>query len=138
MPSTRYSEQALELRREKSEYAAAFPGLLRDWREARGKSVEAVCGTGRASVLVFGDGSFIVGEPGPAGAEELLQALDSAHAVLGRHAPDAVKELDRRIGAEREAIRLARMEKVLGAVETNLPQIPELREQLLLLLKSEQ
>ena len=48
--------------------------------------------------------------------------------------PEAYAELDRRIAVEREAMRLARMEKVLGAVETNLPQIPELREELRRLL----
>jgi hypothetical protein len=32
-------------------------------------------------------------------------------------------------------MRLARMEKVLGAVETNLPRVPELREELRRLLE---
>ncbi len=134
MPATRYGEAALDRRREKLEYAASFPGLLRDWAEAAGKTVAAVAGAGESRVIVFTDGSLLVARPGPASGNELLDAIESAREALAPYRADALRELDERAAAEREAVRLARMERILGAVETNLPRVPELREELRKLL----
>jgi hypothetical protein len=137
MPSTRHSEAALERRREKLEYAASFPGMLRDWAACEGKTVERVAGTPGAPVVVFTDGTFLLAQPGAPKAEEALAALESAREALRAHHPEALAELDRRAAAEKEAMRLARMEKVLGAVESNLPRVPELRDELRRLLERE-
>ena len=134
MPETRFSEAALARRRERHEYVATFPGLIGSWGEAVGKSVEVVVGGAAAQVVVFTDGSFLVAGSGPPDGEALLAALDTGRTVLAHHQREGYAELDRRLAAEREAMRLARMEKVIGAVETNLPQIPELRERLKRLL----
>lgn len=131
---TQFSEEALARRREKAEYAAAFPGLIRDWEQAEGKAVQAVIRSGDGAVVVFADGSFLIGSPGPASSDELLRGILSARSVLSRHWTAALAELDRLIDAETRAMRLARMEKVLGAVETNMELIPELREELVKLL----
>jgi hypothetical protein len=137
MPGTEYSEAALERRREKFEYAASFPGLLASWGEAAGKTVECVSGPAEAPVVVFTDGCFLVARPGPASGDALLEAINAAREALSTHRRRELEELDRRIAAEREAMRLARMEKVLGAVETNLPHIPELRNELKRLLEED-
>ena len=136
MPTTHYSEAALERRREKFACLEAFPGLLRDWSDARGKTVEQVVVAADERVLVFTDGCFLVARPGPVSGEALQKAVEAARPALEAHQGEALAELDRLAAAEREAMRLARMEKVLGAVETNLPQVPELREELRRLLDS--
>ncbi|HTE21276.1 MAG TPA: hypothetical protein VK689_23165, partial [Armatimonadota bacterium] len=130
MPTTHYSEAALDRRREKFAYLEAFPGLLRDWDEAAGKTVASVVAAEDERVLVFTDGCFLIARPGPVSGDALLKAVEAARPALATHQPDALAELDRRAAAEGEAMRLARMEKVLGAVETNLPRVPELREEL--------
>jgi hypothetical protein len=130
MPTTHHSEAALERRREKFEYVAAFPGLLPAWSAAVGKTVAAVVEHAEAQVVVFTDGCFLVTRRGPAAGDALLSAIDGAREALQPHHAAHLEELDRRVHAEREAMRLARMEKVLGAVENNLPQIPELRDAL--------
>lgn len=90
-------------------------------------------------LLVFADGTYLPLPPPhgttPAPAA-LVQALVTAADLLAVHHPQPVAELLRLAAAESEAARLARMEKVLGAVETNLPRIPELRSALEELLRS--
>jgi hypothetical protein len=43
---------------------------------------------------------------------------------------EAYAEYDRLLAKDREAIRAARLEKILGAIQNNLDQIPELRERI--------
>ena len=130
MPTTYYSEAALQRRSEKFAFAAAFPGRLASFRETEGKTIAAAAPHDEGWVLVFTDGTFIHAAPGAGSRDGLLAAILAAREALVPFHGQALDELDRRIEAEREAMRLARMEKVLGAVETNLPQIPELRSEL--------
>ncbi len=126
MPSTHYSEAALARRREKFAGAAAFPGRLRAWSETVGRTVAGTVPCEGGAVLLFSDGSFLPAGSLPDGQDTLLAAITAAREFLAQHHPEALRELDARVEAEREAMRLARMEKVVGAVETNLPRIPEL------------
>lgn len=133
MPTTHLSEIALHRRRDKQEFVRQFPGLITP-ADTTGKTVEQVAEVAAVHLLLFTDGTFLVTPPPHGSVEELLALLLAARPVLEAAQPAAYAELDRLIEAEREAMRLARMEKVLGAVETNLPQIPELREELRRLL----
>jgi hypothetical protein len=134
MPTTQFSEIALQRRKEKQRYVLEFPGRLAGWAQAPGKTVETVVEAACGSVVLFTDGTFVVTATPIEGTEPLLEALQAARDCLGRHHAGALTELDHRISAEREAMRLARVEKVVGAVETNLTNSPELREQLAKLL----
>jgi len=134
MPSTHFSEAALERRREKFAYAADFPGLLHAAPEAVGKTVASVVSAGEVSVVVFTDGCFLLAAPGPASGDALLAAIQASAGALAPWRSSELAELERRVDAEQEAMRFARMEKVLGAVETNLPRVPELRDELRKLL----
>jgi|GEM_PF-263122 len=135
MPTTHHSEAALARRKEKLEFARAFPGMLTDWARAAGRTVKRVCQAPAAAVLFFTDGSFLIARPDTLSNDELLNTLDAVREELQQAQPAGFAELQRKIDAEREAMRKARMEKVLGAVETNLPAIPELRAELRLLLE---
>ncbi len=125
--TTEYSEAALARRREKFAHVAAFPGMLPDWGAATGRTVAAIASEGEARLVLFTDGCFLVSGTGPDRGDALLTVLNAAGEVLAAAQPGGWDELQQRIAAETEAMRLARMEKVLGAVETNLPRIPELR-----------
>jgi hypothetical protein len=136
MPTTHLSEAALERRREKVALVQQFPGRLESWEEAVGRTVAGTAGPPGTTLLVFTDGTFLLAAPGSSRPDDLLAALLAARDLLAPHRHAALYELDRRVAAEQEAMRLARMEKVIGAVETNLPEIPELREALLRVLEN--
>lgn len=122
--------RALEIRQAKQQCAARFPGRLTGWGDAAGRTVATAVGP----LVLFTDGSFLYPGGAPR-AEEQADALLAAGELLRPHHAEAVAELERLAAEEREAMRLARMEKVLAAVRNNLPEIPELREQLLALLQ---
>jgi len=44
--------------------------------------------------------------------------------------PKAYAEYDRLARLDKEALRAARLEKIIGAIENNLEQIPELKDRL--------
>lgn len=115
-----------------------FPGLVTAWPHLAGKTVEAVeplDGKPGATVLVFTDGSFAVAPPLAPQPWEIGEALKSARPHLaGKHA-QAYAEYDRLVQKDRDALRAARLEKILGAIHNNLEQIPELKDRLRDLVK---
>lgn len=127
---TAHSEAAMALRQRKFDFAEAFPGRLADLAAAVGKTlVGSVQMEGSATLLAFSDGTFAFADPAPLRGE-LVKSLLAAREFLAAKHGAAYAELDRLIAAEAEEMRLGRMEKVIGAVRTNLPEIPELREEL--------
>jgi hypothetical protein len=66
---------------------------------------------------------------------ELGETLTSGRSLLEPKHPNAYREYDRLAHNDKEALRQARLEKILGAIENNLEQIPELRERLKALVK---
>jgi len=134
--SSEYSEAALARRAEKQALVLSFPGRLADPKAAGGKTVACVETVDETTLILFADQTFLLVGPAATRADTLLQQILSLEHPLAQAQPEGWAELHRRIRAEEEAMRLARMEKVLGAVETNLPQIPELRSELLRLLEA--
>ena len=115
-----------------------FPGLFTTWEQALGKTLEAVAplpskpGT---AVLVFQDGAFTVAPPLAPEPVELKEGLTAARRALEPKHPEAYAEYDRLAGIDKEATRSARLENILGAIQNNLEQIPELKERLRELVK---
>jgi hypothetical protein len=115
-----------------------FPGLETDWTQLTGKTVEAVeplAGKPGAMVLVFTDGSFVVAPPIAPEPWEIGEALKSARPYLAGKHGQAYAEYDRLVQKDRDALRAARLEKILGAIQNNLEQIPELKDRLKDLVK---
>jgi diglucosylglycerate octanoyltransferase len=132
-----FSEAALAKRADRTRYLECFPGRLPGWDAAVGKTVAAVARiAGRVEQLAvaFSDGTFLLTRPAEMTPEAVEAALVGLRAILELHHAAAFATLDRLQAEEAEAMRLARMEKVLGAVQSNLPQIPELRSELLRIL----
>lgn len=123
---------------EKVAFTKQFPGLLLEWQACRGKMVEAVTpltGKQGAAVVTFSDGSYAVVPPLAPEAWELGQALVDARPYLEPHHQDAYQEYDRLALKDKEALRTARLEKILGAIHNNVEQIPELKDRLKALVK---
>lgn len=123
---------------EKVAFAKRFPGLTLDWKACEGKTVQVVTpltGKAGAAVVVFTDGSFTIVPALAPEAWEFGQALVDARAHLEpKHKADFA-EFDRLVKKDKDALRSARLDKILGAIQNNLDQIPELKDRLKALVK---
>jgi hypothetical protein len=118
---------------EKVAFMKRFPGLLVEWTALEHKSVEAVIpltGKQGAAAIIFRDGTFTIAPPMSAEPYELGETLQRARTYLERKHPDAYAEYDRLAKRDQEALKAARLEKIVGAIQNNLEQIPELKDRL--------
>lgn len=132
-------EEKWKANQEKVAFMKRFPGLLAAWEQTRGKTIEAVKplrAKPEAAVLVFTDGSFTIAAPIRPEPAELGDGLAAARAELEPRHQAAYTEWDRLVRKDREALRTARAEKILGAIQNNLEQIPELKDQIRRLVDS--
>jgi hypothetical protein len=123
---------------EKVAFMKRFPGLVTDWPALAGKTIQAVeplAGKPGAMVIVFLDGSFTIVPPLAPEPWEIGEGLKSARPHLADKHGQAYAEYDRLVQKDREALRAARLEKILGAIQNNLEQIPELKDRLKNLVK---
>ncbi len=132
------AEDKWKANQEKVAFIKQFPGLTLDWRACEGKTIQtAVPLTGKSgtSVTVFTDGSFTIVPQVKPEPWELGQALLDAREHLESKHPQAYKDYDRLVKQDHEALREARLEKIIGAIQNNLEQIPELKDRLKELVK---
>jgi diglucosylglycerate octanoyltransferase len=61
--------------------------------------------------------------------------LTAGRSLLEIKHAHAYQEYDRLAKNDKDALRQARLEKIIGAIENNLEQIPELKERLKALVK---
>jgi hypothetical protein len=123
---------------EKVAFMKQFPGLLPGWPSALGKTITAIVplkSKPEEVVVVFSDGSFLLAPPHQPEPWELTDALPEARSVLEPRHREAYLEYDRLAAQDREATRSARMDKIIGAIQNNLEQIPELKDRIKALVK---
>ena len=123
---------------EKVAFMKQFPGLLGSWQALKSKTIEAVIplkGKQGAAAIICSDGTFTVAPPMAAEPYELGETLTVGRSFLEPKHGTAYREYDRLAKKDREALRQARLEKIIGAIENNLEQIPELKERLKALVK---
>jgi hypothetical protein len=132
-------EEKWKANQEKVAFMKCFPGLTGTWEQTRGKTIETVSplpSKPGAAALVFTDGSFAVAPPLAPEPWELGEGLKVARAALEPKQPQAYQEYDRLVRKDRDALKAARLEKILGAIQNNLEQIPELKDRIKELVKS--
>ena len=115
-----------------------FPGLLGTWEALKGKTIEAVIplkGKQGAAAIICSDGTFTVAPPMMTEPYELGETLTVGRALLEPKHRTAYVEYDQLAKKDKDALRIARLEKIIGAIENNLEQIPELKERLKALVK---
>ncbi|HSF68027.1 MAG TPA: hypothetical protein VLA67_11440 [Nitrospiraceae bacterium] len=123
---------------EKVAFMKQFPGLLGNWDALAGKTIKAVIplkGKQGAAVLVCTDGTFTIVPPMAPEPYELGEALKEARSLLEPVHQAAYKEYDRLLKRDKDALKSARVEKILGAIHNNLEQLPELKDRLKELVK---
>lgn len=122
----------------KVSFLKKFPGLLQSWEKLVGRTVQSVTplkSKPGGAVLVCTDGSFVVIPPLAPEPRDLKEGIVSARSTLESSHPNAYIEYDRLAHLDKEATRIVRMENILGAIHTNLEQIPELKNRIRLLVK---
>lgn len=123
---------------EKVAFMKQFPGLLGGWKDAAGKTVKALVplkSKPEEVLVVFSDGSFLLAPSHTPEPWELTDGLTEARSVLEPSHRDAYAEHDRLTAKDRDATRAARMDKIIGAIQNNLEQIPDLKERIKALVK---
>lgn len=123
---------------DKVAFMKQFPGLLGRWEALRGKTIEAVIplkGRQGSAAIVFTDGTFTVAPPMMTEPYELGETLDAARSLLGSQHRTAYEEYDRLVKKDKDATKSARLEKIIGAIENNMDQIPELKDRLKALVR---
>lgn len=123
---------------EKVAFMKQFPGLLLAWSQTHGKTIETVVPLSSrkdAAVLVFSDGTFAVAPPPAPEPWDLTEALTAARSVLEPKHREDYAEYDRLVKQDKEALRAARLEKILGAIQNNLDRLPELKDRIRQLVK---
>jgi len=130
------SDEVWKANREKVAFVKQFPGRLHTWEEIVGKKIEKVIPVPSrpGSVIIFQDCSFVVVSPPDPEPADLLAGLLAARSDLEPRNVALYQELDGFVQREKDLLRRARLEKILGAVTHNMPAIPELKEELLKLL----
>lgn len=126
-------EEKWKANQEKVAFMKRFPGLATAWDQVRGKTVEAIAPLPTkpgAAVLVFNDGAFVVAPPLVPEPWDLGEGLGAARSFLEAKHQEAYAEYDRLVRRDQEARHAARLEKILGAIQNNLEQIPELKDRL--------
>lgn len=131
-------EDKWKANQEKVAFTKQFPGLTLAWHACEGKTVQTIVpltGKQGAAVIVFTDGTFSIAPPLAPEAWEFGQALIDARAHLEPAHPAAYAEYDRLAKKDKDALKSARLEKIVGAIQNNVEQIPELKERLKELVK---
>jgi diglucosylglycerate octanoyltransferase len=131
-------EEKWKANMEKVAFMKQFPGLAGSWEQIAGRTIESVTPLplkpGYAT-LVFTDGSFIVVPPLDTQPKELGEGLTTARTLLEARHSEPYKEYDRLVKQDKDATRVARLEKIIGAIRNNLEQIPELKDRIRQLVK---
>ena len=123
---------------EKVAFMKQFPGLLGNWEALTEKTIKAVIplkGKQGAAVLVCTDGAFAIVSPMAPEPYELGEALAVARTLLEPAHRTAYVEYDRLVKQDKDALKSARVDKILGAIQNNLEQHPELKDRLKELVK---
>jgi len=125
-------EEKWQAAKDKAEYAKRFPGMITTWEALAGKTVAQVLSLKKRPfiLLLFADRSFAFAPSLDLDPSDLVPCLEEARPYLEKIYPEAYRTLDELAFKNRELQRRARLEKILGAIQNNLAEIPELKEEL--------
>ena len=124
---------------DKVAFLKTFPGLLSSWEQSVGQTVEHVAllsSEDGTATIVFSNSTFVVAPPMTCEPRDIKAGLTAGRAVLEPKLPQAFAEFDRLTMLDQEAGRKARMENILGAINNNIDQIPELKDHIRTLVQT--
>ena len=129
-------EEKWKANQEKVAFAKRFPGLKKTWEECEGKRLIHVITLEKhkGAVLIMEDMTFTIVstiDPDPA---PLQEGILLAKEYLAQTYEAAYQELERLTELDRDLTRRSRLEKILGAIQNNISQIPDLKNEIRQLL----
>ncbi|HIE66276.1 MAG: hypothetical protein ABGX83_04180 [Nitrospira sp.] len=89
----------------------------------------------KAEVVIFIDGTFVFVSAADLKPAVLIKFLLKARPFLERHYKGAYETLDQLIASDKDLQRLSRLGNIMGAIQNNYAQIPELKAELSRFLK---
>lgn len=121
----------------KTAFIKSFPGLFLSWSQCTGKRIVKIVPLrdGIGSVLLMEDGTFTVAGRIDPTIHQILEGIQALRPELESRFLQAYRDLDEKIALEKEMTRKARLEKILGAIQNNMAELPELKEEISKLLK---
>jgi hypothetical protein len=125
------NEAKWKANQEKVAFLKQFPGLVHTWEEIQGQTVQSVIplkSDQTFSVIVCSNGTFTIAHAPETEPKYLREGVETARPVLEPAHPDAFAQYSILADRDKEATRTARLENILGAIENNLEQIPELKD----------
>ncbi len=133
------SEAKWTANQNKAAFLKTFPGLLSSWEQTVGHTVEQVTplsSENGLAMIVFSNTTFAVAPPVSVEPRDIKASLSAGRAILEPKLSEAFAEYDRLSLLDQEAGRQARMENILGAINNNLEQIPELKNHIRTLVQT--
>ena len=124
---------------DKAAFLKNFPGLLSSWKETIGQTIEHVAllpSENGTAMVIFSNATFAVAPAITIEPRDLKAGLSVGRTALESKHPQAFAEYDRLSALDRETGRQARMENILGAINNNLDQIPELKDHIRTLVQT--
>lgn len=123
---------------QKTAFIKVFPGLFLTWSDAPGKRINKVVSLkdGGGAVLLMEDGTFTVASKIDPTIHQIYEGIQTLRPELESRLSEAYRNLDKKVLQDKEMTRKARLEKILGAIQNNLAEIPELKEEIEKLIRS--
>ena len=132
------NEEKWKANQDKVAFLKQFPGLIQSWKKTLGKPIQSVIPLNSDStyvVLEFSNGSFSIAPPLETEPKFLREGIETARSILEVRHPKAYSQYDRLAEQDKEASQSVRLENILGAIQNNLDQIPELKDRIRSLVK---
>jgi len=125
-------EQKWAANEEKTALIKSFPGLFLSWPKALDKKIIKIVPLKEKSgaVLMMEDGTFTVAPNIDPTTHQILEAIQSLRPELESRLSEVYGKLDEKVAKDKEMARRARMEKILGAIQNNMAEMPELKEEI--------
>ena len=127
------NEEKWRANQEKVAFLKRFPGLVHTWEEVQGQTVQSIIplkSEATLSVLVMTNGNFTIAHAPETEPKYLREGIETARPTLEHIHPEAFAQYSILADRDKEATRTARLENILGAIENNLEQIPELKDRI--------
>ncbi len=127
------TEAKWKANQKKVAFRKRFPGLVTSWEQIEGHTVERVVplpAKAGSAALVFSDGRFAFVTPAEPESLDIAAGLAAIRPFLESTYAEAYAEYDRLVFDDREAMRVARLERIIGAIQNNMKDIPELKDRL--------
>lgn len=127
------TEAKWKANQKKVAFRKRFPGLVTSWAQIEGHTVKRVVplpAKAGSAVLIFSDDRFAIVTPAEPESLDIAAGLVAIRPFLESTYPEAYAEYDSLVVDDREAMRAARLENIIGAIQNNMKDIPELRDRL--------